>query len=65
MTQRETDAADVTQDLLAIASSALEAIRDYSRYLRNAETQGCRKWRTSSICSWRKIRPALRIVKAC
>jgi hypothetical protein len=34
MTQKETDAADVTPDLLAIQSSALEAIRDYSRYLR-------------------------------
>jgi hypothetical protein len=40
MTQRETDAADVTLDLLAIQSSALEAIRDYSRYLRNAENAG-------------------------
>jgi hypothetical protein len=40
MTQKETDAADVTLDLLAIQSSALEAIRDYSRYLRNAENAG-------------------------
>jgi hypothetical protein len=40
MTQKETDAADVTLDLLAIQSSALEAIRDYSRYLRNAECAG-------------------------
>ena len=40
MTQEETGAADVTQDLLAIQSSALEAIRDYSRYLRNAENAG-------------------------
>jgi hypothetical protein len=30
--QKETDAADVTLDLLAIQSHALEAIRDYSRY---------------------------------
>jgi hypothetical protein len=37
MTQKETGAADVTLDLLAIQSSALEAIRDYTRYLRNAE----------------------------
>jgi rubrerythrin len=36
----ETDAADVTLDLLAIQSSALEAIRDYRRYLRNAENAG-------------------------
>jgi rubrerythrin len=40
MTQKETDAADVTLDLLAIQSSALEAIRDYSCYLRNAENAG-------------------------
>jgi hypothetical protein len=40
MTQEETGAADVTRDLLAIQSSALEAIRDYSRYLRNAENAG-------------------------
>jgi hypothetical protein len=40
MTQRETGAADVTLDLLAIQSHALEAIRDYSRYLRNAENAG-------------------------
>jgi hypothetical protein len=33
MTQKKTDAADVTRDLLA-------AIRDYSRYLRNAENTG-------------------------
>jgi len=38
--QKETDAADVTLDLLAIQSHALEAIRDYSRYLRNAENAG-------------------------
>jgi hypothetical protein len=37
MAQKETGAADVTLDLLAIQSHALEAIRDYSRYLRNAE----------------------------
>ena len=37
MAQREADAADVTIDLLAIQSNALEAIRDYRRYLRNAE----------------------------
>ena len=40
MTQKETGAADVTLDLLAIQASALEAIRDYSRYLRNAENAG-------------------------
>jgi hypothetical protein len=40
MTQKETGAADVTLDLLAIQSSALEAIRDYTRYLRNAENAG-------------------------
>ena len=40
MTQEETDAADVTLDLLAIQSSALEAMRDCSRYLRNAENAG-------------------------
>jgi len=40
MTQKETDAADVTLDLLAIQSSALEAIRDYSRYLHNGENAG-------------------------
>lgn len=40
MTRKKTDPADVTRDLLAIQSSALEAIRDYSRYLRNAENAG-------------------------
>ena len=40
MTQKKTDAADVTLDLLAIQSSALEAIQDYGRYLRNAENAG-------------------------
>jgi hypothetical protein len=40
MAQEETDAADVTLDLLAIQSSALEAILDYRRYLRNAENAG-------------------------
>jgi hypothetical protein len=40
MAQRETGAAEVTLDLLAIQSHALEAIRDYSRYLRNAENAG-------------------------
>ena len=40
MTQKETGATDVTLDLLAIQSSALEAIRDYSRCLRNAENAG-------------------------
>lgn len=40
MAQEETDAADVTLDLLAIQSSALEAIRDYRRYLRKAENAG-------------------------
>jgi len=38
--QRQADAADVTLDLLAIQSNALEAIRDYSRYLRHAENAG-------------------------
>ena len=40
MTQEETATADVTLDLLAIQSNALEAIRNYSRYLRNAENAG-------------------------
>ena len=40
MTQKETDTADVALDLQAIQSNALEAIRDYSRYLRNAENAG-------------------------
>jgi len=40
MARNETDAADVALDLLAIQSSALEAIGDYSRYLRNAENAG-------------------------
>ena len=40
MTQQEADAADVMLDLQAIQSNALEAIRDYSRYLRNAENAG-------------------------
>ena len=40
MTQKETGAADVTLDLLAIRASVLEAIRDYRRYLRNAENAG-------------------------
>ena len=40
MTEKETDAANVTLDLLAIQSNALEAIRDYNRYLRNAENAG-------------------------
>ena len=40
MTQEKADTADVTLDLLAIQSNALEAIRDYSRYLRNAENAG-------------------------
>ena len=40
MAQEEADAADVTLDLLAIQSRALEAIRDYRRYLRNAENAG-------------------------
>jgi hypothetical protein len=39
MAQKEADAADVTLDLLAIQSNALEAIRGY-RYLRNAENAG-------------------------
>ena len=40
MAQKEADAADITIDLLAIQSNALEAIRDYRRYLRNAENAG-------------------------
>ena len=40
MAHKETNATDVTLDLLAIQSSALEAIRNYSRYLRNAERAG-------------------------
>jgi hypothetical protein len=40
MAQKEADAADVTIDLLAIQSNALEAIRNYRRYLRNAENAG-------------------------
>ena len=44
MTQKETGAADVTLDLLAIQSKAVEAIRDYSRYLRNAENAGLPDW---------------------
>jgi hypothetical protein len=40
MTEKETGAADVTLDLLAIQSNALEAIRAYSRCLRNAENAG-------------------------
>ena len=40
MAQKEADAANVTPDLLAIQSHALEAIRDYRRYLRNAEQAG-------------------------
>jgi hypothetical protein len=40
MTHKEANAADVTLDLLAIQSSALEAIRDHRRYLRNAENAG-------------------------
>jgi hypothetical protein len=39
MTQEKADAADFTLDLLAIQSNALEAIRDYSHYLRNAENR--------------------------
>jgi hypothetical protein len=38
MAQQEIPAADVALDLLAIQSNALEAIRDYSRYLRHAES---------------------------
>jgi hypothetical protein len=40
MTQEKADAADVTLDLLAIQSNALEAIRDYGHYLRDAESAG-------------------------
>jgi hypothetical protein len=40
MAQKEADAADVKIDLLAIQSNALEAIRDYRRYMRNAENAG-------------------------
>ena len=40
MAQKEADAAEVRTDLLAIQSNALAAIRDYRRYLRNAENAG-------------------------
>jgi hypothetical protein len=40
MARKEADAAAVTIDLLAIQSNALAAIRDYRRYLRNAEDAG-------------------------
>jgi len=40
MTRKETGAADVTLDLMAIQSNALEAIRDYGHYLRDAENAG-------------------------
>jgi rubrerythrin len=40
MTRKETGAADGTLDLMAIQSNALEAIRDYDRYLRDAENAG-------------------------
>jgi rubrerythrin len=40
MAQKEADAVEVTLDLLAIQSRALEAIRGYRRYLRNAENAG-------------------------
>jgi hypothetical protein len=40
MTRKETGAADVTLDLMAIQSNALEAIRDYGHYLRDAESAG-------------------------
>ena len=40
MAKKESHAADVTLDLLTIQSNALKAIRDYRRYLRNAENAG-------------------------
>ena len=40
MAQQEIPGAEVALDLLAIQSNALEAIRDYRRYLRNAENAG-------------------------
>jgi len=40
MTREETGAADVVLDLMAIQSNALEAIRDYGHYLRDAEVAG-------------------------
>ena len=40
MTRKETGAVDVTLDLMAIQSNALEAIRDYGHYLRDAENAG-------------------------
>ncbi len=40
MTRKETGAADVTLDLMAIQSNALEAIRDYGHYLRDEESAG-------------------------
>ena len=40
MAQEETHDADVTRDLLVIQSNALDALRDYRRYLRNAENAG-------------------------
>ena len=40
MAKKESHAADVTLDLLTIQSSALEAIQDYGRSLRNAENAG-------------------------
>src|ERR1700730_15384045 len=41
MTQKETDAADVTLDLLAIQSSALEAIRPRSRPTPGPQRPSC------------------------
>ena len=40
MTREETGAADVVLDLMTIQSNALEAIRDYGHYLRDAEVAG-------------------------
>jgi hypothetical protein len=40
MTRKETGAADVTLDLMAIQSNALEAIRGYGPYRRDAENAG-------------------------
>jgi hypothetical protein len=65
MAQKEADTADVTIDLLAIQSNALEAIRDYRRYLRNAENAGLPEVAYFVHLSWRRIRPVSRIVRGC
>ncbi len=40
MTREEAGAANVMLDLMAIQSNALEAVRDYDHYLRDAEIAG-------------------------